>query len=125
MGVKALKRFKNHNIYDNYRLQLKRKKDLDKIYKLINIEINNKEEFVSAKALELEIQKINDRITFLEDLIPRNSNFKNDLDSFKNYFYSLIAYDDKDEYYVELENKQQLEVTILYIKSSSKNNSWK
>lgn len=108
------------NIYDNYRLQLKRKKDLDKIFKLISVEISNIEDDEISKKLELEIQKINDRIMFLEDLIPNNSNFKNDLNSFKSYFYSLIAYDDKNDYQIKklynyLKNNPKVNDLLNYI----------
>jgi len=102
------------NIYDNYKIQLRREKDLDKICGLINIEINNDEDVNLSEELELEIQKINDRITFLEDLIPVNSNFKNDLISFKNYFYELIAYDDKDS--------NQVNKIYVYLKKDTKVN---
>lgn len=48
------------------------------------------------KKIEFKIKEINEAIIYLEDLMLKNSKYKNEFDLFKNYFNSLIAYNDVD-----------------------------
>lgn len=92
------------NIYDNYKRQIKRKKYINDLYRLINLEMEVSEkkhkdtELLSDmnKKIEFKIKEINEAIIYLEDLMLKNSKYKNEFDLFKNYFNSLIAYNDVD-----------------------------
>lgn len=91
----------DESILDNYRRQLRRKKDLNSLYKLINIEIEDTDGgHLQRDLLNLEIskeiEKINDKIIYLEDIMVENSKYQGEFLSFKSYFNSLIAYDDED-----------------------------
>ena len=90
-----------NNVFDNYNKQIKRKKYLNEIYKLINVElIDTKDTLAEKKLLNDEINKeinnINNRIIYLEDVIIPKSRYKKEFDIFRKYFSELIAYDDED-----------------------------
>lgn len=89
------------SVFDNYSKQMKRQEYLNELCKLINLELSNANQESSEKKdlnneIEIEIKNINDRITYLEDLIIEKSKYENEFKVFKNYFSNLIAYDDSD-----------------------------
>lgn len=93
-----------NNIYDNYKKQLKRKKDINKIYRLINLEINDdvKEKMDLNDKINDEIKNIYNNIQYLEDLMPEKSIYYKEFNEFKDYFNNLIAYDDTN--YLDVNN---------------------
>ena len=72
------------NVFDNYSKQIKRREYLNQLYKLINLELSNVNEESSEKKdlnneIEIEIRKINDRITYLEDLMIEKSKYETNI----------------------------------------------
>ena len=87
------------NIYDNYKRQLKRKKYINELYQIINLEIDilddkNKEINQLNDSIQNKIKNYYDFISYLEDLMIENSKYEKEFIIFKNYFTNLIAYDD-------------------------------
>lgn len=115
------------NVYDEYNHQLKIKKDLNKIYRIVNLESDIFEEKLNVKEklklkLKKEIQKIQEKITYLEDLMMENSIYSEELINFKKYVNELLAYDD-NEYvqisrtYDKLTNSPFISNKIRYLES--------
>jgi len=93
------------NLFDDYKKQLKIKNDLNRLYKLINLEINDFNDTSSKidnlnEEINKEIKNINDLVLYLEDLMPEKSKYEKEFLVFKDYFNSLIAYDDNE--YVDI-----------------------
>ena len=92
---------KDANVFKEYKKQIKIKKDLNKIYRLINLEIDynyktkDSLENLKEKTKE-EIKKLYDKILYLEDLMIEGSKHLNEFTSFKNLFLKITAYDDND-----------------------------
>ena len=89
------------NVYEKYVYQLKIKKEINKIYRLINLELDTLNYSIDMKQslkdkLNKKISEINSKIEYLGDLIIENSDYKNKLLEFKNYFNKLISFDDED-----------------------------
>lgn len=108
------------NIFDRYNKQIKRKKYLNELYKLINLELSNVNEELSENKcinnkIEIEIKNVNDRLIYLEDLMPEKSKYENQFMVFKNYFSNLIAYDDNN--YTDLSRVYHILCEDLKIKS--------
>ena len=87
-------------LYENYKRQKKRRKYLNELYRIINLEIDYIVDNFTTPLSDInhkineEINKIYNSIYYLEDLIMEGSKYQADLILFKNYFNSLIAYDD-------------------------------
>ena len=114
-----------NNIYDNYKKQLKRKKDINKIYRLINLEINDdpKEKINLNDKINEEINKMHTNIQYLEDLILEKSIYNKEFIEFKDYFNELIAYDDTNytdvnNVYNELCVNQKIKSMLNYFEES-------
>lgn len=89
------------NVIENYSKQINRKNDLNSLYRIINLELGNSDDTKDIlkklnDEINLEINNINNKILYLEDLIIEKSNYKKEFDVFKSYFTNVIAYDDKD-----------------------------
>lgn len=87
------------NIYDNYKRQQKRKKYINELYKMINLEIDiydikNTEISQLNENIQKSIQKVYEIILYLEDIMIENSKYEKEFIVFKDFFSSLIAYDD-------------------------------
>ena len=107
------------NVFENYKRQLKRKKDLDDLYRIINleVEIDNEETELDRLNSKItnEVNKIYDKISYLEDLIIKDSSYKQEFLAFKEYFSNLIAYDDKN--YIDVSRVYETLCVELKIKS--------
>lgn len=107
-------------LYKNYKRQLKRKKYLNELYRIINLEL---EEMIDiATPLEEINKKINEetkiiynKIYYLEDLLIEGSKYQEELIIFKNYFSSIIAYNDSS--YLEANRVYDILCNNLKIKS--------
>ena len=89
------------NVYEEYVYQLKIKKEINKIYRLINLELDTLNYSIDVKQslkekLNKKISEINSKIEYLGDLIIENSDYKNKLVEFKKYFNKLISFNDED-----------------------------
>ena len=86
------------NVYANYKKQLKIRKKINKIYKLINLEDNESNvgliEILNKEIFKL-LKKIYDKIIYLEDLMMEGSKYSKQFLEFKEYYSKLIAYDDE------------------------------
>jgi len=87
--------------YENYKRQKKRKKYLNELYRIINLELEETLEMQNPlndinNKINEEIKKIYNKIYYLEDLIMEKSKYQHELLTFKNYFSSIIAYDDSN-----------------------------
>ena len=89
------------NIYEELKLQTKRKSYIDEISYLLNIEEKNSTDSLMSDRLKalnivinIKIDKYNDKIHYLEDLIPESSKYTEDLNEFKTFYNKIIAYDD-------------------------------
>ena len=108
-------------LYENYKRQKKRKKYLNELYRIINLEIDDVIDNFSTSLKNINnqineaIKKIYDNIYYLEDLIMEDSKYQADLIIFKNYFTSIIAYDDSN--YSESNRVYNLLCKDLKIKS--------
>ena len=91
------------DIYEELDSQNDRKASLDEMYRMLNIELNNKEKLVTegrVKSLNIiiniEIEKYKDKLRYLDDLIIKGSKYTKEFNEFKVFFNKLIAYDDTD-----------------------------
>lgn len=89
------------NVFDNYKRQLRRKKDLNKLYKLINLEIDVSDKKTQEidrlnETITEEIEKIYNKISYLEDLMMEKSKYESEFLVFKDYFVNLLAFDDNN-----------------------------
>lgn len=89
------------NVYDNYKRQLQRKKYIDELLKMINLDLNDFTSHLNEldtinKKITIKINEIYDKIFYLEDLMMETSKYEKEFLVFKNYFVNLIAYDDTD-----------------------------
>lgn len=89
------------DIYEEIRIQEKRKQYINDILKLLNIgQENNSNLFIQDRlktlniVINLETQKYKEKIQYLEDLMPVNSKNIEEFNSFKEFFNKIIAYDD-------------------------------
>ena len=92
---------KDNNIFSEYKKQIKIKKEINKIYRLINLEIdyekNTKGVFEDLKQkTSFELKKLYDRIIYLEDLMIEGSKHLKAFLDFKKLFSKLTAYDDSN-----------------------------
>lgn len=92
---------KDSNVFVEYKKQLKIKKEINKIYRLINLEIdyekntNDKLEDLKEKT-SLELKKLYDKILYLEDLMIEGSKHLKKFLNFKKLFSKITAYDDNN-----------------------------
>lgn len=89
------------DIYEDLKRQVKRKDYINEILKLLNKEDDNKQELIKQDELitlnsqiDNLIIKYKEQIQYLEDIIPNKSKYLNEFNNFKNYYNSIIAYDD-------------------------------
>lgn len=92
---------KEENIIESYNRQIKRKNDLNKLYRIINLELvdSNDNKNILKKLndeINIEIDNINNKILYLEDLMIENSAYEKEFNVFQSYFTNVIAYDDND-----------------------------
>lgn len=92
---------KDMNIFSEYKKQLKIKKEINKIYRLINLEIdydeNTKDKLEDLKQkTSLELKKLYDKIIYLEDLMVEGSKHLKEFLEFKKLFSKITAYDDNN-----------------------------
>ena len=96
---------KDDNIFVEYKKQIKIKKEINKIYRLINLENDyennskNKLEDLKEKTSK-ELKKIYDKIIYLEDLMIEGSKYLKEFLDFKKLFLKVTAYDDNN--YIEV-----------------------
>jgi len=93
--------YEEENIIDNYNRQLIRKKDLNDLYRIIKLELHdpNDNKNILKKLngqINIEINNINNKISYLEDLMIEKSKYEKEFNTFKSYFTNVIAYDDND-----------------------------
>lgn len=92
---------KQNNIFNEYKKQLKIKKELNKIYRLINLEIEHDYklrdsiEDLKEKTFQ-ELKKLYDKMVYLEDLMIEGSKYLKEVSDFKNLFLKITAYDDNN-----------------------------
>jgi len=96
---------KDDNIFIEYKKQLKIKKEINKIYRLINLEIDyedsTKDELeILKEKTNQELKKMYDKILYLEDLMMEGSKHLKEFTDFKKLFSKVTAYDDNN--YVEV-----------------------
>lgn len=89
------------NIIENYNRQINIKKDLNDLYRIINLELDdsNDNKDILKKLndeINIEINNIKDKILYLEDLIIEKSEYQEEFNVFKSYFTNVIAYDDNN-----------------------------
>lgn len=116
------------NVYDNFKRQIRRKKDINKLYRLINLEIddisNDKNEInILNKEITKEVKNIYNKITYLEDLMMEKSEYEGEFLLFKNYLSSLIAYDDTDytdlnRVYNSIYKEKKIQLLLNYFEES-------
>ena len=96
---------KNDNVFAEYKKQIKIKREINKIYRLINLEIDyendskNKLEDLKEKTSK-ELKKLYDKIIYLEDLMIEGSKHLKEFLDFKKLFLKITAYDDNN--YIEV-----------------------
>ena len=96
---------KNDNVFAEYKKQIKIKREINKIYRLINLEIDyendskNKLEDLKEKTSK-ELKKLYDKIIYLEDLMIEGSKHLKEFLDFKKLFLKVTAYDDNN--YIEV-----------------------
>lgn len=88
-------------IYENLEIQLKRKKYIREIMEFLNIEEDKKISIQKEDKLkninlkiDLMIDKYQEKIRYLEDLIVEKSKYTEEFLDFKNFYNKIIAYDD-------------------------------
>ena len=93
----------SEDIYEELENQEKRKNYIDEIYKLLSLESVNKLKDTNKKRLielnskiNLEIINYNEKIKYLEDIIPEGSKHLNEFLNFVDFYKKIIAYDDTD-----------------------------
>ena len=91
------------DIYEELENQEKRAKYIDEIYRLLSLESVNRLKNVNKKRLielnskiDLEILDYNEKIRYLEDLMPEGSKHLNEFLDFLDFYKRIIAYDDTD-----------------------------
>ena len=91
------------DFYGEFEIQLNRKKYIDEILKLLNLEEQNKIKSLNQdrllelnRVINLEIKKYNAAIKYLSDLIIENSKYEKEFNNFINFYNKIIAYDDTD-----------------------------
>lgn len=87
--------------YEDLKRQVVRNGYINEILKLLHMDevnrlnIQKKDRLkVLNKKIDVEIQKYNDKIHYLEDLMPEGSKHINEFNDFKEFCNKLIAYDD-------------------------------
>ena len=87
-----------NNIFDNYKIQLERKKYIDELYKLLYKEKNTELPQLALKKLNTKINQeknnLYNKLLYLEDLMLEKSKYEKEFIEFKNYITKLFAYDD-------------------------------
>ena len=110
------------DVFENYKRQTIRRKYINDLYRIINIEIDNFNS-IDNKLVELnleiekEILKIKEKIYYLEDLMKEDSKYQQDFICFKDYLLKLIAYDDTvyndiNRVYGVLKNDDRIKILI-------------
>ena len=91
------------DLYEELSIQVKRKEYIDEILKSLNIFVSTNTKLVSEDILNtlnilinIKINQYNNKIYYLEDLLPRNSKHAKEFSDFKHFYNKLIAYDDTD-----------------------------
>lgn len=89
------------DMYDDVKMQKKREEYITEIFNLMNVKTVSKPQEKQEDKLEKLNKKIKEimlknsqEIQYLEDIIPEKSKYLIEFESFKNYYNSLIAYDD-------------------------------
>lgn len=89
--------------YKDLKNQIKRKRNISKIYKLLNvkeprvIEIDKCEEIdVLNRKIEYFRKKYMDKLQYLGDIVPKGKEFKNRLNRLNNNILVLFSYDDRN-----------------------------
>lgn len=90
-----------NNVFDNYKIQLRRSNDINELYNILNIKLEQSNKSIDEisdlnSKINNEIMNIKDKFMYLEDLMMEKSKYEGELLVFKTYFNSLIAYDDSD-----------------------------
>lgn len=89
------------DIYEDIKRQIKREQYISDMFKLLNIEEENKINLQKKDKLNIlnkkisdEISKYKEKIQYLEDIIPENSKHLKEFENFKAFCNRLFAYDD-------------------------------
>ena len=89
------------DIYEDIKRQIEREKYINEMFKLLNMEEENKINIEKKDKLEvlnqkidIEISKYREKIQYLEDIIPENSKHLKEFENFKDFCNKLFAYDD-------------------------------
>jgi len=89
------------NVLENYKRQINIKKNINDIYKLLNLKVEQRD--VSFNEVELlnkkiinKVKEIKETIVYLEDILSEKSVYAGEFSIFKNYINEVIAYDDTD-----------------------------
>lgn len=89
--------------YENLKRQTIRKDYISEIFKLLNIEEENKINILKKDKLlilnqkiEVEIEKHKEKIQYLQDLMVENSKYTEEFNDFIEFYNKIIAYDDKN-----------------------------
>lgn len=113
--------------YIDLKNQIKRKRNISKIYKLLNvkepkiIEVDRSEEIdVLNRKIEYFRKKYMDKLQYLGDIVPRGKEFKNKLNKLRNSILVLFSYDDRSisaarNVWAKVQKSQKLDDTIKNI----------
>ncbi len=89
------------NIYDDLERQVERRKYIDEILRILNLEEENKISETKFEKLKVLNKKINGKIhkfqsniQYLTDLVLNDSKYIDEFNKFRDFFNKLIAYDD-------------------------------
>jgi len=87
--------------YEDLKRQIKREEYINEIFKLLNIEEENKLNLQKQDKLKVLNERIDEiilkykeQIQYLEDIIPENSKYIQEFEDFKQFYNKLYAYDD-------------------------------
>lgn len=93
--------FFTEDIYEDLKRQIKRENYISEILNLLNIEQEKRISLLKKdklkilnKKIDIEIVKYKEQIQYLEDIMPKDSKYKNEFEEFKNFCNKIIAYDD-------------------------------
>ena len=110
------------NLFKSYNRQVKIKKIINCIFRIVNLEtideLDTPKENLNKK-IEQETKRIYELIQYLEDLIIEGSLYEEEFIEFKNYFNSVLAYDDNNysdlnNVYNILRNNEKINSSLKY-----------